>query len=42
MLNPSLDPHQLLSVAIEEARIGLDEGGIPSGAALFKSDGTLL
>lgn len=42
MLNPSLDPHQLLSVAIEEARIGLAEGGIPIGAALFKSDGTLL
>jgi creatinine deaminase len=42
MLNPSLDPHRLLSVAIEEARIGLAEGGIPIGAALFKSDGTLL
>ena len=42
MLNPSLDPHQLLSVAIEEARIGLAEGGIPIGAALFKSDGTPL
>jgi creatinine deaminase len=42
MLNPSLDPHQLLNIAIEEARIGLGEGGIPIGAALFKSDGTLL
>jgi len=42
MLNPSLDPHQLLSVAIEEARLGLDEGGIPIGAALFTSEGTLL
>lgn len=42
MLNPSLDPHRLLSVAIDEARIGLTEGGIPIGAALFKSDGTLL
>jgi len=37
-----LDHHQLLNVAIEEARIGLAEGGIPIGAALFKSDGTLL
>jgi len=38
----NFDPHQLLSIAIEEARIGLAEGGIPIGAALFKSDGTLL
>jgi cytosine deaminase len=29
-------------VAIHEARIGLDEGGIPIGAALFGTDGTLL
>lgn len=42
MMNPSLDPYHLLSVAIEEARVGLAEGGIPIGAALFKSDGTLL
>ncbi len=32
----------LLEVAIEEARSGLAEGGIPIGAALFRSDGTLL
>jgi cytosine deaminase len=38
----NIDPHQLLAIAIEEARIGLAEGGIPIGAALFKSDGTLL
>jgi cytosine deaminase len=31
-----------LTVALEEARIGLAEGGIPIGAALFHGDGTLL
>jgi cytosine/creatinine deaminase len=31
-----------LTVALEEARTGLDEGGIPIGAALFRRDGTLL
>jgi creatinine deaminase len=31
-----------LTVALEEARIGLAEGGIPIGAALFHRDGTLL
>ena len=33
---------EMLSVAIEEARTGLAEGGIPIGAALFDSDGKLL
>jgi len=33
---------QMLNVAIQEARKGLDEGGIPIGAALFHADGTLL
>src|ERR1700758_1513404 len=33
---------ELLQVAIEEARAGLAEGGIPIGAALFHRDGTLL
>src|SRR5271169_2575542 len=33
---------QMLSVALEEARIGLEEGGIPIGAALFTRDGRLL
>ncbi len=33
---------QFLSVALEEARLGLAEGGIPIGAALFQRDGTLL
>jgi cytosine deaminase len=32
----------MLEVAIEEARAGLAEGGIPIGAALFGADGTLL
>jgi cytosine/creatinine deaminase len=31
-----------LRVALEEAKIGLDEGGIPIGAALFHKEGTLL
>ena len=33
---------QMLTIAIQEAREGLDEGGIPIGAALFHNDGTLL
>jgi creatinine deaminase len=32
----------LLETALAEARAGLSEGGIPIGAALFRSDGTLL
>lgn len=32
----------MLEVAIEEARAGLAEGGIPIGAALFGADGRLL
>ena len=32
----------MLEVALEEARMGLAEGGIPIGAALFAADGTLL
>jgi creatinine deaminase len=31
-----------LSIALQEARAGLAEGGIPIGAALFHRDGTLL
>lgn len=33
---------QMLRVAYDEARRGLDEGGIPIGAAMFLRDGTLL
>lgn len=32
----------MLEVAIGEARLGLAEGGIPIGAALFDADGNLL
>lgn len=32
----------MLAVAVEEARTGLAEGGIPIGAALFGPDGELL
>jgi cytosine deaminase len=32
----------MLDVAIAEARLGLAEGGIPIGGALFAADGTLL
>jgi creatinine deaminase len=32
----------MFEVAIEEARFGLSEGGIPIGAALFDGDGRLL
>jgi creatinine deaminase len=33
---------RMLEVAIEEARIGLSEGGVPVGGALFGADGRLL
>lgn len=36
------DYHAMLQVALEEARQGLAEGGIPIGAALFHKDGRLL
>jgi cytosine/creatinine deaminase len=32
----------MLAVALEEARLGLSEGGIPIGAALFRNTGELL
>jgi cytosine/creatinine deaminase len=38
----AVDPQQLLAVAVEEARAGLAEGGIPIGAALFGPAGELL
>ncbi|MBA3353315.1 MAG: nucleoside deaminase [Blastocatellia bacterium] len=37
-----MDNQAMLEIAIEEARIGLSEGGIPIGAALFDADGNLL
>jgi len=33
---------RMLAVALEEARIGFEEGGIPIGAALFRHSGVLL
>ncbi len=38
----SPDFNKMLNVAIEEAREGLAEGGVPIGAALFDADGNLL
>jgi cytosine/creatinine deaminase len=32
----------MLEVALEEARRGRDEGGVPIGAAMFDGDGKLL
>src|ERR1700678_216621 len=37
-----LDPVLLLQAAIAEARIGLSEGGIPIGAAIFNHAGELI
>jgi len=37
-----MDYKQLLAVAIAEAKLGLSEGGVPVGAALFDADGHLL
>ena len=37
-----IDYSVLLRVAIDEARKGLSEGGVPIGAALFDSEGILL
>jgi cytosine/creatinine deaminase len=37
-----MDYVSLLAVALEEARLGLAEGGIPIGAALFDGNGKLL
>jgi creatinine deaminase len=42
MTKPDLDFKKLLSVALEEARLGLSEGGIPIGAAIFDSDSQLV
>jgi creatinine deaminase len=41
-MDSDLDNHEMLLVAIEEAKLSLAEGGIPIGAALFDSRGTLL
>ena len=36
------DYHAMLAVAIKEARAGLEEGGIPIGAAIFDEAGKLV
>ena len=41
-MTEELDFHAMLAVAVEEARTGLAEGGIPIGAALFDAQGQLL
>jgi len=38
----NIDYAKLLAVAVEEARLGLQEGGVPVGAAVFDSSGHLL
>jgi cytosine/creatinine deaminase len=41
-MNPAVNSHILLETALQEARTGLAEGGIPIGAAIFTGDGHLL
>ena len=41
-MSENLDYQSMLRVAIEEARQGLAEGGIPIGAALFDREGNLI
>ena len=41
-MNKNLDYKAMLNIAIEEAKQGLKEGGIPIGAALFDKVGNLL
>ena len=41
-MKAELDIQAMLALALEEARLGLAEGGIPIGAALYSSDGLLL
>ena len=37
-----MDYRKMLSIALDEARTSLAEGGVPVGAALFAADGELL
>jgi creatinine deaminase len=41
-VNEGFNYQAMLDVALEEARLGAAEGGIPIGAALFDEDGVLL
>lgn len=40
--NIAENPEAMLAIATEEARLGLAEGGIPIGTAIFRADGTLV
>ena len=42
MMNPAPDYAAMLKTALDEARTGLAEGGIPIGAALYDRHGVLL
>lgn len=41
-MNSTLDYRSMLAVALAEARLGLNEGGIPIGAAIFDQNGKLI
>jgi cytosine deaminase len=41
-MSPDLDYPAMLAVALAEARVGLTEGGIPIGAAIFDANGQLV
>jgi cytosine deaminase len=41
-MRPDLDYPAMLAVALAEARVGLTEGGIPIGAAIFDASGQLV
>jgi len=40
--NPQRSDAAMLAAALDEARTGLAEGGVPIGAAIFRTDGTLV
>jgi creatinine deaminase len=39
---PITDPQAMLAIALDQARIGAKEGGVPVGGAIFTLDGKLL
>ena len=41
-MTPTMDYHSMLAIALAEARLGLKEGGIPIGAAIFNETGKLI
>ena len=41
-MTTALNYHSMLQVALAEARLGLSEGGIPIGAAIFDATGKLI